>query len=190
MRRLATWFIALVVPLLSCTGRRATEAILPESPEKLSIVLKSSAFAEGAMIPKKYTCDGAGVSPPLSWSGVTTTGPLALIVDDPDAPGGTFTHWVLFNIQPSVTELPEGIPPGAEARLAADGIAGQQGKNDFGDRGYGGPCPPSGKHHYYFRIYALNEKVQLGPNVTREQLLRAMKGHVVSEGRLIGSYAR
>jgi len=152
----------------------------------MEIKVKSEAFEEGGMIPKKYTCDGEDASPPLSWTGVPEgTEALALICDDPDAPVGTWVHWVIFNIPPDTTGLSENIPP---ERVLESGA--RQGRNDFGNIGYGGPCPPRGTHRYYFKLYALDKKVDLEPGVTKDELLKAMEGHVLAEGRLMGRYKR
>ena len=152
----------------------------------MEIKVKSEAFEEGGMIPKKYTCDGEDASPPLSWTGVPEgTEALALICDDPDAPVGTWVHWVIFNIPPDTTGLSENIPP---ERVLESGA--RQGRNDFGNIGYGGPCPPRGTHRYYFKLYALDKKVDLEPGVTKDELLKAMEGHVLAEGKLMGRYKR
>ena len=152
----------------------------------MAMRVASPAFAEGAKIPRRYTCDGEDISPPLSWSGVPEgTKSLALICDDPDAPGKTWVHWVLFNLPPRTTELPEGVP----ARETIPG-GGAQGVNDFRKIGYGGPCPPSGTHRYVFRLSALDAEVALAPGATRADLDRAMKGRVLAEGSLTGKYSR
>ncbi len=152
----------------------------------MEIEVKSEAFEEGGMIPKKYTCDGEDASPPLSWTGVPEgTEALALICDDPDAPVGTWVHWVIFNIPPDTTGLSENIPP---ERVLESGA--RQGRNDFGNIGYGGPCPPRGTHRYYFKLYALDKKVDLEPGATKDELLKAMEGHILAEGRLMGRYKR
>ena len=152
----------------------------------MEIKIKSEAFEEGGMIPKKYTCDGEDASPPLSWTGVPEgTEALALICDDPDAPVGTWVHWVIFNIPPDTTGLSENIPP---ERVLESGA--RQGRNDFGNIGYGGPCPPRGTHRYYFKLYALDKKVDLEPGATKDELLKAMEGHILAEGRLMGRYKR
>jgi len=152
----------------------------------MEIEVKSEAFEEGGMIPKKYTCDGEDASPPLSWTGVPEgTEALALICDDPDAPVGTWVHWVIFNIPPDTTGLSENIPP---ERVLESGT--RQGRNDFGNIGYGGPCPPRGTHRYYFKLYALDKKVDLEPGATKDELLKAMEGHILAEGRLMGRYKR
>lgn len=152
----------------------------------MSLEIKSPAFSEGGTIPSKYTCDGKDVSPPLSWSGAPAGAKsFALICDDPDAPSGDWVHWVVFDLPPSSAGLPEGVPP-------RDEIAGggHQGKNDFRKSGYGGPCPPGGTHRYVFKLYALDRTLGLGPGTTRAQLSAALKGHVLAEGRLTGTYSR
>jgi Raf kinase inhibitor-like YbhB/YbcL family protein len=138
------------------------------------------------MIPTDHTCDGTNISPPLSWSGVPDgTKSLALICDDPDAPAGTWVHWVLYNIPPTATELPRNIPPDRSLDSGA-----RHGINDFRKYGYGGPCPPGGTHRYYFKIYALDSELALKPGVTKAELLKTMAGHIRAEGRLMGKYKR
>jgi Raf kinase inhibitor-like YbhB/YbcL family protein len=152
----------------------------------MSITIKSSAFKEGEPIPKKYTCDGEDLSPELSWNGAPEeTKTYALINDDPDAPGKTWVHWVLFNIPGSTTSLPENIPADKEL---TDGS--RQGTNDFRKIGYGGPCPPGGTHRYYFKLYALDTELTLKPGALKQELLAAMKGHILDEGQLMGTYSR
>jgi Raf kinase inhibitor-like YbhB/YbcL family protein len=153
--------------------------------KKVLIKITSKAFQEGGMIPKEYTCDGANVSPPLAWdSAPDHTRSFALIADDPDAPGKTWVHWVVFNLPASARELAENIP--AEGSIAG----GRQGTTDFRKVGYGGPCPPSGAHRYYFKLYALDTELALDSSATKEQLLKAMEGHVLAEGQLMGKYQR
>ncbi|MGD9929954.1 MAG: YbhB/YbcL family Raf kinase inhibitor-like protein [Mangrovibacterium sp.] len=148
--------------------------------------IHSSAFDEGATIPKKYTCDGPNVSPPLRWSGVPAgTKTLALICDDPDAPVGTWVHWVIWNLPTATTELAEHVPP---VELLTNGA--HQGKNDFRKIGYGGPCPPRGSHRYFFSLFALNTELQLKPGSTKADLLKAMDGHILAEALLMGRYQR
>jgi hypothetical protein len=148
------------------------------------IQVKSTAFDAGASIPARYTCDGQDVSPPLSWdAGPPKTACYALIMDDPDAPAGTWVHWVAWNIP--LTELPENVA--REARLA-DGTC--QGKNSWPKLGYGGPCPPSGQHRYFFKVYALDQKLDLHAATDKEDLVAAMRGHVLAEGELFGVYTR
>ncbi len=153
----------------------------------MSLTLKANAFANGAEIPRKYTCAGADVSPVLNWSGVTPAArSLALIVDDPDAPRGTWTHWLLWNLPAHLTSLPEAVS--AEETLAS---GARQGKNDFGRVGYGGPCPPPGKaHRYFFKLYALDATLDLKPGAVRRELERALKGHVLSEAQWMGTSKR
>jgi Raf kinase inhibitor-like YbhB/YbcL family protein len=154
--------------------------------EKMTLKVTSTAFDEGGVIPAKYTCDGENVSPPLAWSGVPDGAKsLALVADDPDAPGGTWTHWVIYQIPATEKGLPENVP----TRDTLDGGA-RQGVNDFKKTGYGGPCPPSGTHHYFFKLYALDAEPNLPPGVSKEQLLKAIDGHVVAEGQLMGRYQR
>jgi Raf kinase inhibitor-like YbhB/YbcL family protein len=152
----------------------------------MAIQIKSMAFEEGGMIPKKYTCDGPNVSPSLSWDSIPEgTKSLALICDDPDAPGGTWVHWVIFNIPANIKELTENIPPQKTISIGA-----KQGRNDFGQIGYGGPCPPGGTHRYYFKLYALDKEINLEAGSTKAQLLNAIEGHMLAEGRLMGKYKR
>ena len=152
------------------------------------LTIESDAFAEGAGIPKKYTCDGPDLSPPLRWKGVPReTKSLALIMDDPDAPRGTWVHWVLYNAPPTADGLAEGTP---RKELLPDGA--RQGVNDFGKIGYGGPCPPRGApHRYFFRLYALDIAVEIkGARATRADLDKAIKGHVLATATLMGRYGR
>jgi Raf kinase inhibitor-like YbhB/YbcL family protein len=150
------------------------------------LVLASGAFKKGEAIPKQYGCKGADISPPLEWSNIpNNTKTLALIVDDPDAPMGTWVHWVIFNIPSTATGLPENVPP--EESLP-DGAL--QGKNDFRNYGYGGPCPPGGTHRYFFKLYALDATLQLKGGCTKAELLKAMRGHVIGEAQLMGRYSR
>ena len=150
------------------------------------IKVLSSAFQEGGMIPADYTCDGRNISPPLSWSGIPEkVVTLALICDDPDASVGTWVHWVLYNLPASAKELPAGVPP--QEKLASGAV---QGRNDFRKPGYGGPCPPGGTHRYYFKLYALDKALDLKPGATKKELLKAMEGHILAEGQLMGRYKR
>lgn len=153
----------------------------------MTIELHSTAFSEGAAIPKPYTADGADQSPPLSWAEPPAgTKSLALICEDPDAPRGIWVHWVLFNLPGDTRELKEGVP----AKETLDNGA-KQGKNDFGKIGYGGPSPPKGKpHRYFFKLYALDATLDLPAGATRKELLDAMKGHIRAEGQLMGKYGR
>ncbi|UJS17345.1 MAG: YbhB/YbcL family Raf kinase inhibitor-like protein [Candidatus Jettenia sp.] len=152
----------------------------------MKIEIKSPAFEEGGMIPQKYTCDGEDISPPLSWNSVPNgTKSLALICDDPDAPMGTWVHWVLFNLPANIQGLPENRP---HQKTFENGA--KQGITDFKKIGYGGPCPPSGTHRYYFKLYALDTEINLDAGITKQQLLKAMEGHIIAEGQLMGKYKR
>ena len=153
----------------------------------MTITLTSTAFREGETIPRTYTADGENVSPPLQWGDPPAgTQGFALIADDPDAPRGTWVHWVLFDLPPGERGLGEGVPAAESLPNGA-----KQGKNDFGKLGYGGPSPPPGKpHRYFFKLYALDTLLALQPGVTKAQVEAAMKGHVLAEGRLMGKYGR
>jgi Raf kinase inhibitor-like YbhB/YbcL family protein len=152
----------------------------------MEIKMTSAAFEPGGMIPNQYTCDGQDISPPLSWGDVPDgSASIALVCDDPDAPMGTWVHWVLFDLPPETRNLPENIPPSETLEGG-----GTHGVNDFRRLGYGGPCPPGGTHRYYFKIYALDKKMGLSAGSTKAQLLKAMEGHVMAEGELIGRYKR
>ena len=143
--------------------------------------LQSSAFADGSPIPRKYTADGPNVSPPLAWSDAPAgTQAFALICDDPDAPRGTWVHWVLFDILADTMSLAEGIAG-----------AGVDGSNDFGKLGYGGPSPPRGKpHRYFFKLYAMDTPLKLAKGATKAQVEKAMEGHILAEAKWMGTYQR
>ena len=147
----------------------------------MAIQISSTAFEEGKTIPRKYTCDAEDVSPPLNWSGITEgVKSLVLIVDDPDAPRGTWVHWVLYDLPPDLSGLPEGV----------SGV-GVEGKNDFRALGYGGPCPPKGPaHRYYFKLYALDTMLYVSPGATKAEVEKAMGGHILSQGQLMGKFGR
>ena len=152
----------------------------------MEIKITSSAFEDGGLIPAKYTCDGADMSPPLQWDAVPEgTKSIALICDDPDAPMGTFVHWVIFGLPADTRELAENIPSDETLPNGA-----KQGTSDFGRIGYGGPCPPSGTHRYFFKIYALDAEVELAAGASKRELLKAMEGHILGQGQLIGKYKR
>ncbi len=155
-------------------------------PKPPKIAVTSPAFKNGGMIPSKYTCDGADVSPPISWTRIPKAAKsIALIADDPDAPHGTWVHWVIYNVPPGARGLPERVPP---ARTLSDGS--KQGLNDFGKIGYNGPCPPGGTHRYFFKVYALDTLLKLNPVTTKAELVKAMNGHILAQGELMGKYAR
>jgi Raf kinase inhibitor-like YbhB/YbcL family protein len=157
------------------------------SGRTLSLDLHSPAFSDGFPIPTDYTADGRNFSPPLRWHDPPEgTKSFALLCEDPDAPRGTFTHWVLFNLPAEARELAPNVPPTPDL----DGGI-RQGKNDFGRTGYGGPAPPPGApHRYVFKLYALDTRLGLSAGATRAQLLEAMRGHQLGEGRLLGVYGR
>lgn len=148
--------------------------------------LKSQAFQAGETIPSKYTCDGQDISPPLNWSDPPTgTIGFALISDDPDAPVGTFVHWVMWNIPASTRALEEDLP-----KTASLSNGTKQGTTDFRRIGYGGPCPPSGTHRYFFKLYALDTTLDLPTSATKKDLVKAMQGHILGQTELMGTYRR
>ncbi len=155
----------------------------------MAFSVTSTAFKEGASIPVKHTCDGADVSPPLAWSGAPAgTGAFALIADDPDAPAGTWVHWVLYDLPGTASQLPENV---AKTELPPELGGATQGKNDFRRTGYGGPCPPPGPaHRYFFKLYALDTPLRLKPGAAKQDLEAAMKGHILATAQLMGTYAR
>lgn len=153
---------------------------------EMRITLTSEAFRDGGTIPDRYGCDGQGMSPPLRWEGVPAgTKSLALICDDPDAPRGTFTHWVLYNLPPETKRLPENIP---HRERLDDGSL--QGVNSARRIGYTPPCPPTGTHRYIFTLYALDTQPDLKPAASKSDLLRAMEGHILAQGQITGTYSR
>lgn len=177
----------LLILMMSFSCQKQSEPTAMEGRSTMAIQLTSSAFTEGATIPTNYTCDGADISPPLSWTGVPAQAKsLALICNDPDAPAGTWVHWVVYGIPATVTNLPEGVP---KSETLPNGT--KQGMNDFRRVGYGGPCPPPGNpHRYYFKLYALDFVPALAPRATKSDLVSAMKGHILAEGQLMGRYQR
>jgi len=168
--------VALLTTLLAMSGAGRAGAF----------ELTSGAFEPGAAIPAKHTCDGANLSPPLAWTDPPAgTKSLALVCDDPDAPAGTWVHWVLYDLPPAARQLPAGVP-------ATPAVAGgHQGVNDFRRSGYGGPCPPRGApHRYYFRLYALDTTLDLKPGATKAVVLRTAEGHTLAQAELMGRYGR
>jgi Raf kinase inhibitor-like YbhB/YbcL family protein len=153
----------------------------------MTMTLSSSAFKTGAEIPRRHTCEGADLSPALAWDGAPAgTKSFALIGDDPDAPVGTWVHWVVYDLPADPSKLPEGLP-------TTDTLSGggKQGINDFRKTGYGGPCPPPGKpHRYFFKLYALDAPTNLKPRATKADVLRAIEGHVLAQAELMGTYRR
>jgi Raf kinase inhibitor-like YbhB/YbcL family protein len=149
--------------------------------KEVQMKISSTAFEQNGQIPKKYTCDGSDVNPPLKFEGVPAEAKsLVLIVDDPDAPVGTWVHWILWNIDPKTSEIKENSVP----------KSAKQGMNDFRKHDYGGPCPPSGTHRYFFKLYALDITLNLGPNVTKGDIESSIKGHILEKAELIGIYKR
>jgi Raf kinase inhibitor-like YbhB/YbcL family protein len=152
----------------------------PVAKESATMNISSPAFTDGGSIPSKYTCDGPNTSPPLAFNGIPGGAKsLALIVDDPDAPGGTFDHWIVWNIPANTQSVAEGQAP--------QGVAGQ---NGFGKRAYGGPCPPSGEHRYQFKLYALDTALNLPPGSSKADVENAMKDHTVAQAKMTGRYKR
>ena len=156
----------------------------------LTMILTSAAFVAGGLIPVEHTCDGKDISPPLAWSGIPAgTKSLALIVDDPDAPDPaapkmTWVHWVLYNLPADAVQLPQGVAP---ARLPADT---REGRNDWKRTGYGGPCPPIGRHRYFHKLYALDVVLPDLGQPTKARLEQAMQGHILGQTELVGMYSR
>lgn len=152
----------------------------------MTLKVTSTAFDEGGMIPSRYTADGDDISPPLQWEGLPEgTKSVAIINDDPDAPMGTWVHWLVWNIPPTVSSLAEDRPADEQW---PDGT--RQGTTDFGRIGYGGPAPPSGTHRYFFKVYALDTMLDLPAGATKPQLEKAMEGHILAQGQLVGKYSR
>lgn len=172
--------------LAACAMTIAAGAAQSQKGTSMSFELTSTAFTQGKPIPAKYTCDGQNISPPLQWHMPPQNArSFALIMDDPDAPGGTWVHWVLYNLPATAHALAEGFP--AQASLA-DGS--RNGTNSWPRLGYGGPCPPGGTHHYFFKLYALDRMIELAPGAAKEQLLSAMQGHILGQAELMGTYSR
>jgi Raf kinase inhibitor-like YbhB/YbcL family protein len=186
-RKSAIIALIFLVTGSACTQARKSspDATPATSPSKVdSFAITSTAFKEGARIPRQYTCDGVNVSPPLEWIGVPKTArTLAIIADDPDAPSGTWVHWVLYNIPADNIGFVENLPSTQEIKGG-----GFQGKNDFKQIGYGGPCPPSGTHRYFFKLYALDSDLPLKDGATKSDVETAMSGHIVGQAQLMGTY--
>jgi hypothetical protein len=183
MKKILILFFTVFPIVTACQGEEETTDL---NPGGKTMELSSNAFQAEEMIPRKYTCDGENISPPLTWSQVPEgTESFALIADDPDAPGRTFVHWVIYNISAGVTELPESIP---NEETVLDGA--EQGRNSSNKTGYMGPCPPSGTHRYFFKLYALDTTVKGGPGLSKSDLIGEIEGHVLAEGQLMGKYKR
>ncbi len=184
IHRIACLFGALL--FLGLYGGPSPLCSEPRGGKAMNMEVKSTAFQEGAMIPKLYTCDGQDISPPLSWTGVPSQAKsIALVMDDPDAPRGTWVHWVLFDIPADTNSLAENVP-----RTPSLPNGARHGNNSWPRLGYGGPCPPGGTHRYYFKVYALDIVLTLKTGITKAQLLKAMEGHILAEGQLMGRYTR
>jgi Raf kinase inhibitor-like YbhB/YbcL family protein len=187
MRRVGRSIICLIV-VVGCGHDRGVEAPQVERP---TIRLKSAAFDDQGQVPRNHTCDGEDLSPPLAWAGVPEEArSLVLICEDPDAPMGTWSHWVLYDLPPTLRELRGGMPKEASVTVGAGGEVARQGTNDFGKIGYGGPCPPGGTHHYVFQLYALDAQPQIVDGARRADVLKAIQGHVLASGKLVGKYGR
>ncbi|HZT23972.1 MAG TPA: YbhB/YbcL family Raf kinase inhibitor-like protein [Verrucomicrobiae bacterium] len=184
MRRLQTFCAAVWLAVLTAACG-ADHGQFSGAP--MNLQLTSAAFADGQFIPQKFTCEGDDISPPLTWKNAPVgTKSFALIADDPDAPAGTWVHWVIWNLPASATSLEENTPPSGSLANGA-----RQGLNDFHRLGYGGPCPPPGKaHRYFFKLYALDAVLDLPSGAAKRDLLQAMAGHVLAQGQLMGKYQR
>jgi Raf kinase inhibitor-like YbhB/YbcL family protein len=181
MQKIALVLLAFL--LAACTT--ATTSSMPQEAP-MSLTLSSSAFAPGKSIPDEFSCKGRNISPALAWTGAPeNTVSFALIMDDPDAPAGTFTHWVIYNIPAASKSLAQAVPP---QPTFDDGAA--QGKNSGNRQYYEGPCPPSGTHHYVFRLYALDTRLELPPGATVDQVKKAMQGHILAQGELMGTFSK
>lgn len=176
----ALW-IAVLATLCFLTIRANAQA------GKMNFQISTSSFQPGDLIPKKFSCDAADVSPEFSWTGSPpATKSFALIADDPDAPAGTWTHWVIYDLPEGATSLPENTP---KIDVLPDGS--QQGRNDFKKIGYNGPCPPPGTpHRYFFKLYALDQKLALKPGASKSEVEQAMQGHVLAQTEVMGKYQR
>ena len=180
--------VALAAEVLGGCSAQPEAKVPPQSEAKASsLKLAAAAFKSGGSIPRKFSCEGADISPELTWTGPAAgTQSFALIVDDPDAPAGTWVHWVVYDLPATARHLPEGVPQG-------DDVAGggRQGLDDFGKSGYGGPCPPSGKpHRYFFKLYALDKTLGLDAGASKSAVEQAMQGHILTQAELVGRYGR
>ncbi len=171
--------IFFLIPVMTAVS--LSSAIGKEGRKMVEFGISSPAFEHNGMIPSRYTCDGSDVNPPLHIASIPAGAKsLALIVDDPDAPMGIWVHWVVWNMEPATLEIKENtVPPGA-----------MEGMNDFRKHSYGGPCPPSGTHRYFFKLYALDTRLDLGGHTDKAALEKAMKGHILGHAEFIGRYKR
>lgn len=191
--RIPRTLVAVLTACLPACGPADDSAQVAARVGPMTIRLESPSFREGDLIPRAHTCDGEDISPSLSWENVPEGAhSLLLIVEDPDAPMGTWTHWLLYDLPAALRGLPEGLPHDPRVHFVFDKIefTAKQGRNDFKKPGYGGPCPPSGTHRYYFRIYALDSMTNLEPNASRQEVFQAIQGHILAEGQLMGQYSR
>ncbi len=193
MSRLSITIAALSFSIMACSCARQSQSVsnqasLPTTNHnnaESKIKLTSPAFKDGEAIPRQYTCDGVNISPSLEWTTTPGAKTLAIVCDDPDAPAGTWTHWLVYNLPGTTMGLIDNMP--AQEKV---GGGGMQGTNDFGKIGYGGPCPPKGTHRYFFKVYALDSELPLKPAATKDQLMKVMEGHVLAQGQLAGLYSR
>jgi Raf kinase inhibitor-like YbhB/YbcL family protein len=193
MSKLLIAIATLSLSILACSCARQPQSVpnqtnVPTTNQDQAtpnIKVTSTAFKESEPIPRQYTCDGVNISPPLEWTPTPGAKTLAIVCDDPDAPAGTWTHWLVYNLPGATMGLIENMP--AQEKV---GGGGMQGINDLGKIGYAGPCPPRGTHRYFFKLYALDSELPLKPAATKDQLLKAMEGHVLGQGQLMGTYAR
>jgi Raf kinase inhibitor-like YbhB/YbcL family protein len=187
MRRIIYVALSTLLVTLSCSSSPEPGEEPAKGESSMTFLLESTAFKQEGNIPRKFTCEGEDVSPALSWGEPPAgTRSMALIADDPDAPAGTWVHWVLYDLGPGLRQLPEGMARTEEIQ----GI-GRQGINDFRKVGYGGPCPPPGKpHRYFFKLYALNQAPALPPRATKQDVEKAMQGHILGRAELMGRYKR
>jgi len=172
---------------LACLVGAAAFSASPQGGAAMSLELKSPDFAAGGTIPEKFTCKGTDISPALEWSAAPAgTQSFALIADDPDAPVGTWVHWVIYDLPANLHSLPQNFP---KTEQSAD--RSRQGRNDFDKIGYGGPCPPPGKpHRYFFKLYALDAKLNLKSGATKKDVEHAMQGHILAQGEYMGRFSR
>jgi Raf kinase inhibitor-like YbhB/YbcL family protein len=180
--------LAAALVLSGGSTRPATRSInLDAEGGSMAFAISSASFQNGGDIPKKFTCDGADVSPELQWTSPPSgSQSFAVIADDPDAPVGTWTHWLLFDLPAQTSSLPEGV-----SKVDELPTGGRQGRNDFRRIGYGGPCPPPGKpHRYFFKLYALDSKLNLKPGASKQEVEQAMQGHILAQAELMGKYQR
>jgi Raf kinase inhibitor-like YbhB/YbcL family protein len=173
-------------PSLTSTPAPQAPAAQEQAAQVTPFEVSSTAFATGEAIPARYTCDGDDISPPLEWKDPPQNAEsFALIADDPDAPAGTWVHWVLYNLPADTRNLPPGVP--ADADLTGRGL---HGKNSWKQLGYGGPCPPGGTHRYFFELYALDTVLDLEAGADKKALLQVMEGHILAQTVLMGTYTR